>query len=259
MSSKVDRIGEKNINNFGSEMVIVEYRKAIDIDIYFPQYDWTAKNKRYDNFKGGKIKCPYEKRYYNMGYLGEGNYKAWENGKDTKVFKTWHHMLERCYSKKCHEKYSTYIVCETSDDFHNFQNFGEWDEDNYYEINGEKMCLDKDILIKGNKIYSSETCIYVPQTINKLFTKSDKTRGKSVIGTSPYKNGKYQVYCCMINPETRKFKQEYLGYYNTEQEAFEVYKYYKEKNIKQIADYYKGKIPDKLYDAMYNYEVEIDD
>ena len=120
------------------------------------------------------------------------------------------------------------------------------------------MDLDKDILFKHNKIYSPETCVFVPQTINKLFVKSNSNRGESVIGTSP-KNGKYQVYCSIINPETGKSKGEYLGIYDTELEAFKVYKYYKEKNIKEVADYYKNLIPQKLYQILYDYEVEIDD
>ena len=121
------------------------------------------------------------------------------------------------------------------------------------------MGLDKDILIKGNKIYSPETCIFVPQTINSLFVKRDNKRGESVIGVSLHKNSKYQVHCSIINPETGKSKQEYLGVYDTQEKAFQVYKYYKEKNIKEVADYYFGRIPDKLYNAMYNYEVEITD
>ena len=133
-----------------------------------------------------------------------------------------------------------------------------WDSENYYIVDNERMCLDKDILVKHNKIYSPETCIYVPHTINALFTKSDKTRGESLIGTTPV-NGKYRVYCSLINPETGKSKQKHLGYYNTELEAFEIYKNHKEKNIKEVADYYFGRIPDKLYNALYNYEVEIDD
>ena len=160
--------------------------------------------------------------------------------------------------KKIHKKYPTYIDCEVCEEFHNFQNFAEWYYDNYYEVEGERMELDKDILFKHNKIYSPETCIYVPQTINSLFVKNDKLRGESVIGTS-LKNGKYVVRCHMINPETGKSKSEYLGYYTTQEKAFEVYKYYKEKNIKQVADYYKGQIPQKIYDVLYDYEVEIDD
>ena len=110
----------------------------------------------------------------------------------------------------------------------------------------------------GYKIYSPETCVYVPQTINKLFTKCDKSRGESVIGTTPFKD-KYVVQCRMINPKTGKSKQEYLGRYETQEKGFEVYKYYKEKNIKEVADYFKGQIPQILYNALYNYEVEIDD
>ena len=37
MPGKINRKGEENINNFGSKMVIVEYRKAMDMDVYFPE------------------------------------------------------------------------------------------------------------------------------------------------------------------------------------------------------------------------------
>ena len=229
-----------------------------DVDVYFPEYDWTFEHAEYNPFKRGSIKCPYEKRVYGVGYLGEGKYKPSENGKLTRVYKTWHHMLERCYDEKVHKKYPTYMDCEICEEWLNFQNFGEWDSENYYKIEGERMHLDKDILCKGNKIYSKETCLFVPQIINTLFVKRDNDRGESCIGTS-LKDGKYQVKCSLINPKTGKSKNEYLGYYDTQEKAFEVYKYYKEKNIKQVADYYKGQIPTILYNVLYNYEVEITD
>ncbi len=257
--SKIDRIGEKNINNFGSEMVIIEYKNVHDIDVYFPEYDWIFKSATYQSFKKGSIKCPYDRSIYGVGYIGEGEYKIWENDKTTKVYDTWQSMLKRCYNEKYHKKRPTYIGCEVYKDWLNFQNFAKWYKDNYYEVGNEKMCLDKDILFKGNKIYSPDTCIFVPETINKLFIKNDKNRGESVIGATLCKNGKYQAQCNIINPETGKSKQEYLGRYDTQEKAFQVYKYHKERNIKQIADYYKIHIPQKLYDAMYNYEVEIDD
>ena len=259
MAVKINRVGEKGINNFGSEMVIVNYRGCTDIDVYFPQYDWVYKGVQYSNFKRGNVKCPYEKRTYDIGYLGEGEYKTKENGKITRVYQTWNNMLRRCYDGEYHAKESTYIDCIASEEFHNFQNFGCWDEDNFYEVKGERMELDKDILIKHNKIYSQDTCIYVPKTINNLFTKNDKYRGNLPIGTSLTKNGKYRTECQMINPETGKTKKEYLGIYNTQEKAFEVYKYYKEKNIKEVADYFKGQIPSELYNGMYNYIVEITD
>ena len=261
MVKVIDRMGEKNINNFGSEMVIVEYRKAHDVDIYFPEYDWITKNREYKEFKNGQIKCPYESRIFGVGYIGEGKYRTVdENGKKTKCYYAWNDMLRRCYSEKERKKHPTYIDCKASEEFYNFQNFGSWDEDNYYTVEGQRMHLDKDILVKHNKIYSSDTCVYVPQAINSLFVKCDKSRGESVIGTSYHKRDNvYLSRCNMINPKTGKSKNKYLGSYKTEHEVFEVYKYHKEKNIKEVADYYKDKIPTKLYDAMYDYEVEITD
>ncbi len=261
MGIKTDRIEEKNINNFGSKMVIIEYRKYNDIDVYFPEYNWTFKHTRYSDFKKGEIKCPYERRTYGIGYLGEGKYKTKENGEKTKCYNVWHDMLKRCYSEKCHKKQPTYKNCKVSEEFHNFQNFSYWYYDNYYEIEGERMCLDKDILHKGNKIYSPDTCVFVPYNINTLFTKNDKFRGEYPLGVCYHhdRDKKFSARCSVYNFEENKKKQIHLGYYDTPQEAFEVYKQYKENYIKQVADYYKKNIPDKLYNAMYEYKVNIDD
>lgn len=258
MSKKIDRTGETNTNNFGSEMVIVEYRKYSDIDVYFPKYDWIAKGVQCSNFKKGNIKCPYERSVYGVGYLGEGKYKCKENGKHTRIYDTWHSMIQRCYSEKYHKRHPTYKDCTVYKEWHNFQNFAKWYENNYYTVEGERMDLDKDILFKHNKIYSPDTCIFVPQAINKLFVKCDKSRDGYPIGVSPHGN-KYRVQCSIINPETGKSKIKHLGLYDTQEKAFEIYKYYKEKNIKEVADYYKEYIPQRLYDALYNYEVEMDD
>lgn len=255
-----NRIGEINYNTFGSEMIITKYRKYSDVDIYFPEYNWTFKNARYGDFKNGNVRCPYEPRVLNKGYLGEGEYKVRENNKNTKVYNTWHNMLMRCYSDKYHDEKNTYIYCEAEEYLLNFQNFGKWYSENYYEVEGEQMHLDKDILCKGNKIYNRENMIFVPERINTLFIKSDKIRGHCPIGVHYHKQSdKYTCSCKKYDFVNKRQIDKYLGIYDTEVEAFEVYKYYKEQNIKEVADYYKGRIPDKLYQAMYNYEVEIND
>ena len=230
----------------------------MDMDVYFPEYNWVLEHARYDHFKEGNIKCPYEPRYYGVGYLGEGEYKVRENGKLHRYYIIWHDMLKRCYDPKVHEKHPTYKGCEIENYLLNFQHMGEWIKDNYYEVPGEQMCLDKDILCKGNKVYSRETCIFVPQKINKLFTKRDNSRGDNPIGVSDLPSGNYRVDC-----NNGYGKQIPLGTYSTKEEAFQVYKQYKEKVIKEVIDSYEGKIPEPFYsrlrEAMYNYKVEIDD
>lgn len=258
MGKIINRIGEERVNNFGSKMVINGYRKREDIDVYFPEYNWTFEHVDYSNFKRGNVKCPYERRYFNAGYLGEGEYKMSENKKLKQNFNIWYTMLQRCYDPKLQEKYPTYKDCIVEDYLLNFQHMGKWIEENYYEVLGEQMCLDKDILCKGNKIYSRNTCIFVPQRINKLFTKRDNARGNDPIGVIENLSGSYQVRC-----HNEYGKRVNLGTYSTKEEAFQVYKNYKEKVIKEVIDSYEGKIPEPFYsrlkEAMYNYEVEIDD
>ena len=254
----IDRTREEKVNNFGSKMIIKEYRKNSSIDVYFPEYNWVFEHATYQTFKKGTIKCPYEPRVYGVGFVGEGEYKPFLNGKKTDEYKTWHRMLTRCYDPKFHERESTYKDCRVEDYLLNFQHMCEWLKNNYYEVPGERMCLDKDILCKGNKVYSRETCIFVPERINLLFTKCDKSRGDNPIGISLRPSGNYLVRC-----RNGHGKIICLGTYSTKEKAFQVYKQYKEKVIKEVIDSYEGKIPEphytRLKTAMYNYEVEIDD
>ena len=258
MGKKINRIGEENINKFGSKMIIRKYRYNGDIDVYFPEYDWTFEHTKYKHFKNGNIKCPYEPRTYGVGYLGEGKHITSENGKKTDEYKIYHSMLKRCYDTEYQKKEPTYKGCKVEDYLLNFQHMGKWIEENYYEVPGEKMCLDKDILCKGNKIYSRETCIFVPQRINNLFVKRDNRRGDTPIGVTPTSSGNYRVDC-----KNGYGKSVYLGVYHSKEEAFQVYKNYKERVIKEVIDSYEGIIPEphysRLREAMYNYEVEIDD
>lgn len=243
-------LGEEGVNNFGSTMIITRYKNNKDIDVYFPQYDWVFKGTTYKEFNNGKIKCPYERRVCNIGFLGEGEYKSKINKKNTDEYTDWYSMLRRCHNVNLHHREPTYIECEVYEEWYNFQNFAEWYEGNFYQIPNEKMQLDKDILDKGNKIYCPNKCVYVPQRINNLFTKCNTSRGDLPIGVSTYGN-KYRAYCQNANG-----KRVHLGYFYDINSAFLSYKVFKENTIKQVADEYKNFIPVKLYNAMYSYEVE---
>ena len=255
---KEERLGEISISNEGYKMKIVEYNGKNDIIVEFQDKYKARVHKRYDHFLEGVVKNPYHPSIYGVGYIGEGKYKVSENGKRTKAYQTWSSMLQRCYDPYYINKEPVYIDVYVCDEWHNFQNFAKWYYRNYYEIPNERIELDKDILFKGNKIYSPETCIFVPQRINSLFIKQQRKRkNKNLpIGVFYYNNNSLMAKIS----KTRKDKK-ILGVFPLDKpfQAFTCYKNYKENYIKQIANEYKNIIPIELYEALYNYEVEIND
>ena len=168
------RVGEINYNNFGSEIKITNYRNTNDIDVYFPKYNYTCKHNTYDNFVNGRIKCPYEKRVYGHGYIGVGKYNYLEH-KD--IYSRWSHMLCRSYDEKYHLEKPSYKDCEVCNEWLNFQAYAKWHEQNYYQIEGEVMALDKDLF--GNskiKIYSPKTCCFLPMKINSVISSTNNKK-----------------------------------------------------------------------------------
>lgn len=234
-------------------MKIVKYNNKNDIDILFDN-GYIAKNRRYYDFKNGSIKNVYYPSVLNKGYVGEGEYRVSNNNKATIAYEKWNSMLSRCYSKHELKRYPKYQGCEVVDEWLNYQNFAKWFYDNYYEIENQIMCLDKDILCKNNKIYSPTTCCIVPNDINVLLTKSDTARGKYYIGVTFDKAANMYVAQCQ-----RKFKTVFIGYFPSETEAFLAYKKAKEQEVKDRANEYKDKLPFNVYEALINYEVEITD
>lgn len=249
---RIDRTGETNLSLLGDSMCITSYENNHNIIVEF-ENGYKVKTS-YSHFLQGRVSHPYERRTYGIGFVGEGRFKACNNSTHSKAYRIWLSMFERCYGLKTNNKNKTYIDCVVCDEWHNFQNFAEWVEKNYYEIGGEKIHLDKDILIKGNKVYSPETCVFVPQRINNLFVKCDTKRGKYPIGV--YYNKKDKVFVAQCNNDIQA--TTYIGSYSSVEEAHSSYKTFKENYIKIVAKSYKDKIPEKLYKAMYNYEVTND-
>lgn len=254
--SKETRLGEARMMNCGEIAFIVNYACYKDITVQFKKTGELIKTT-YQHFKDGEIKSHFTPSVCGVGIIGNEKTKD-ENGKIIKSYSVWKSMLMRCYSYREQKKCPTYKDCAVCEEWHNYSDFKKWFNDNYYEIEGEVMCLDKDILYKGNKIYSPNTCCFVPNNINVMFIKCNKARGKYPIGVCFDKNSnKFKAQCNTFYNGKKQLKG--LGYYNTIEDAFNAYKQSKEANIKQIADEYKYKIPNKLYEAMYNYKVEITD
>ena len=129
-----------------------------------------------------------------------------------RYYRAWKSMLQRCYSAKFQERNPTYRGCSVSDEWLTFSVFKNWMEKQVWEDNQ----LDKDLLFKGNKIYSADTCVFVTGVVNNFTIDSGATRGEWMIGVYWNKEmNKFISKCC--NPITKK--QEHLGYFTCEQEA----------------------------------------
>ena len=237
---KIDKTGEKRTMNCGMIAEIIEYKNWNDLVIKF-ENGYIIKIKDYTSFKKGIVKNPYYPSVYNIGYLGETSTR--ENGKPLKSYKIWEAMIKRCYSKKSNINYPSYDKCEVCEEWLCYANFKKWYNENIYEIVGEKICLDKDILVQNNKIYSPETCIFVPEYINKLFMGHERTY-ELPKGVYKTKNKTYQA--------TIRIKGEYiyLGTFNTIEEAKQSYDKAHLDYIKEVAEEYKNKIPQKLYNRL---------
>lgn len=216
----------------------------------------------------GKMK----QEYIDKGWINDRTYptdKADENGIThrslgmTAVYQAWTHMKQRCTNEKYKEKYPTYIGVSASAEFKNFTLFHQW----WYSQLGHDLPnveLDKDLLNKGNKVYSPETCLLIPKFVNMFLVKRDAARGDCMIGVDKkgvYKNGdtRYRTGVSEYDPDTGKTVKKHLGCFRNELDAFHAYKIAKEAIAKQYAEYLLGKVDSRVIDALLNFEVHIED
>lgn len=252
-----DRLHQINFDNQGNKMEIISYRNSRDIDVLFED-KWVIENCSYGNFLNKKIKNYLKPTIFDKGYYG-----TLKPNKREYPYSIWFRMMERCYSKdkKIREKHYYYDDISVCEEWFNYQEYKKWYLQNIW-TNEFSLQVDKDILIKGNKIYSPNTCVMVDSKINNLFIKSNKARGELPIGVS-YDNNNHNRYRAYISKtKDAEKKQIHLGYFNNPTNAFYAYKEAKEEYIKEVADEYKKKyinFPQKLYNAMYTYEVEVTD
>ena len=255
--NKNKRIGQENYNHQGCLMKIIEYNKAIDIVVEFQDEYKAQVHTQYGNFKKGNVKNPYYPMVYGVGIIGD-KYPSKVNNSQTKEYKIWQAMIRRSFDRKYKENRPTYKDVTCCEEWLYYPNFYEWlhSQDNFDNwLHGEQWCLDKDILFKGNKIYSPDTCCLVPNNVNTLFISRSNDRGILPIGVRR-QDSKFRAKCS--NQITNK---EYIKYHSTLTDAFLDYKYQKESLIKQVAglEYNKGNITKTCYEAMMKYEVDIDD
>ncbi len=177
--------------------------------------------------------------------------------KPFKEYYMWHHMLLRC-TEKFWDEYPTYSGTTCSENFKSYAYFYEWCQEQVgfgnKDEKGKDWHLDKDLLIKGNKLYSEDTCVFIPRRLNLLLTKCDKVRGNECIGVYKDKKGGF-MSTCRDGGEGKV----YLGRYATEQEAFQAYKIFKENLFIGLANDFKHCIDKRAYLALLEYKVGFND
>jgi len=174
--------------------------------------------------------------------------------KKLKACQLWENMRQRVEDSKFHKQQPTYEGVEICNEWLDYQNFADWFneqvESGAYKVGWH---LDKDVLSpKGRKIYSPETCIFLPKDLNNILVNSKATRGEWVIGVTKLKEQYYtRVPMGHLGKLEKRFKTEY--------EAFCFYKQHKEQYIKELVKIYKDDLPVKVVEFFNNYEINIDD
>jgi hypothetical protein len=155
------------------------------------------------------------------------------------IYVKWLNMLNRCYSGK----YPTYADCYIASEWLVFSVFKLWME----SCDWKEKDLDKDLLVQGNKMYSSGTCLFIDKKINVLFITSVATRGCYRLGVSFHKReGKFRSTCSDGNGGS-----VYLGDFVSDELAHKAYKKYKYNLIKELA----SKQDEPVKSAMLNHVI----
>ena len=247
--------GTTIISKQGYEVRLNKYNDASNCELEFLNVKFPYKiNIEIRSFKNKTVRYPYHPSKYGVGYIGIGKFIGGSYSKENIIYDYWDGILRRCYSERIKKLRNSYSDCLVDEYWHNLQNFGEWFEKNYNPKYMKSWCLDKDILVKGNRIYSPETCCFVPNEINVIFTNGYIRRGEYPKGVS---------HKPKINKYIAQYQKDgvvtHIGTFKTVDEAFQAYKEVKEKYIKEKADKWKDQIDPRVYEAMYNYQVEITD
>ena len=233
------------------KLIVVDYKNYMDITVMFDSPKYITKT-RLDHLYKGLVKNPLYPKVQGRGYMGLGIFNS-----KHKAYRHWVRLLRRVYDDKDDYNifYKGVTVC---DEWLNFQNFASWCETQPFfsaeDGEGRPYQLDKDVLVRGNKVYSPDTCCFVPHKVNTLLITCKASRGEHPLGVTYSKRDK--VYKAIISYNG---KTHHLGQNKDVGKVFNFYKVAKEHHVKIVAGYWKGRIDDKVYQALINYEVHIDD
>lgn len=241
-SRELIKVGDCFQSNEGYVVKVLDYVNKNNVYVEFQDKDRDRCWFRTVNLRSGKFKNPYHRSVFGVGYLGEGIHRCSKDSKLTVAYVIWNSMLSRCYSEIYLKGKPSYIGCTVHEEWHNFQVFAEWFCSYPKYFNGYE--LDKDILVKGNKVYSAETCCLVPKEINSFFVNVSENSGVH------YNKGSGKF----VSRVSVGGKRNFIGSFDCKEEALKAYKKAKEAEAKILAEYWKGKIDVLVYNKLMNWE-----
>ena len=229
-----------------------EYRNnRTEVKIKCLKHDYVYTQRPIDHLQGcGCPLCWNERR--KKGVIGVGIMDM-DNESHTDCARIWRNMITRCYSPKEHAKHPTYEKCTVCEEWLLYSNFKRWFED---PANGyRKGCdLDKDVFGSDCKVYSPETCCFIPAVINKLIITDNRKKGSLPTGVRKQPYG-FQAFLSINGHPT------YLGHRKTSLEASKLYQSAKARHIADTAlEYYtQGEITEKVYNGLLRYSQSLTD
>ena len=174
-----DCVGKVYKSKSSGDFKILKYNDRANVEIQFLKTGFET-IAELGNIRNGRVKDPRSPSVFGVGVSGT-KYQFRIDGVKTKEYALWCDMLRRCYSDDFKKRQPTYDGCEVSDNFLYYEYFYEWcNKQIGFGVEGFE--LDKDLLIKGNKVYSESTCVFLPSEINSLLVKRTASRGKHLIG-----------------------------------------------------------------------------
>lgn len=237
-------IGRTYQSKRGGSFKVVEKLEGNKSKVMFDDgYITTAQNV---NIFRGYVRNPYLPSLFGEGYIGEGKYSS----SDKEVYTPWKSMMQRCYDENSRHLYKSYKGVEVCKEWKCLQNFGAWFEENYNPETMQGWAIDKDILAEDKKIYSPETCAFVPPSINNVLVKAVGKNNGQPTGVEKRGNS-YYVRFFKGNEHFRSIR------YDSSKEASFVYGYEKDKYIKELAERFKDVLDPRIYDKLVDYKTKI--
>lgn len=237
------------------EIEITEYKDANSVTIRFLRTG-NLKVVRMGNVLSGRVTDRgYEYQTPSVCGIGVVGVGAYSSRTHRLIYKAWCSMLRRCYSDKVQMRQPSYIGCSVCDEWLNFQNFAQWFESQKHSADCQ---VDKDLLVRGNKVYSPDTCALIPEEVNKIIISQPRGEAGLPIGVFLIKKNvgtnkpAFGAHCQGFGKS-----RGHIGQYYTAEEAFNAYKKAKATVLEKAAFKHRNILEPRVFQALRKYSFEL--